>query len=83
MEQHRLLALNQTTLCSQWGTALRHLILLNEPLDLTACDNYGEVPSLIEINPQPADPVPKPDDSAGSNAEKRTGDSRFGKIQHL
>lgn len=83
MEQHRLLALNQTTLCSQWGTALRHLILINEPIDLNGCDNYGEVPSLADVNPQLADPIANSDDSAGSNVDKRTGGSRFGQIQHL
>lgn len=83
MDQHRLLAFNQTTVCSQWGTALRHLILINEPVESRAAHDYVETPAFLDVNPKQTDPIPDSTDSVEHSSIQRSGTSRFGQIQHL
>lgn len=92
MDNHRLLVLNETATTIQWGTALRHLILLNEPNDSgpiaaqerndawDATANTAPIPSLLNIN---AISQNLSNCNLSTNTNKKPGASRFGQIQHL
>lgn len=93
MENHRLLILNETAASIQWGTALRQLILLNEPNDAKAIvsDNAtisAETNQVCETNVEAASAVNEVSQDLSNcdlsaSKEKKPGASRFGQIQHL
>lgn len=98
MENHRLLILNQTAASIQWGTALRHLILLNEPNDSKeiVSENATISPGTNQDCEPTTDTASDPNffnvnavsQDLGScdlspSRDKKPGTSRFGQIQHL
>lgn len=90
LDHHRLLILNYTTICTQWGTALRQLILLNEA-DNSPALNVAEhdvapatAPTLLNVDTLSANQVTgQMDLSTSGSQHNKTSTSRFGPIQHL
>lgn len=75
--------MNHTAICTEWGTALRQLILLNEMEHSVASSTAVEdqaPPALLNVS---ANEVPGQIDLSTSNIQKKVGAIRFGPIQHL